>query len=158
MTNSQIISYLEDIVAPTQTLNLTWWQTRIRDLAEKLKEEQMSANTKHSEGRDMTKISGELLPCPFCGGSAEISGASIECVNSDCWGPAIHHFAHAEDSIEAWNTRTSPPPSGEAGEMTDEMVERAVDAWMGSNGRDVHAIMRHALEAALPTIKEPTDE
>lgn len=56
----------------------------------------------------MTETVSALLPCPFCGEQPELYGASIECVNSDCWGPAIYHFARAPDTVEAWNRRATP--------------------------------------------------
>jgi hypothetical protein len=128
----------------------------------------------------MTMISDELLPCPFCGWQPDTEnrpshGTDIYCANETCGGARIVVSAdeterHGEEAIHRWNTRTSPPPSGEAGEVTDEMVQAACDAYYSQTGFDWAwqqrrgmqagnlAAMRAALVAALPTIKEPTDE
>jgi hypothetical protein len=87
----------------------------------------------------MTMISEELLPCPFCGwrpdslrGDVEVS---IYCPNEGC---GLAHVTRTnypdpiddcwEQAVSAWNLRTSPPPSGEAGEVTEqpewELVEQ----------------------------------
>lgn len=71
----------------------------------------------------MTMISEELLPCPFCGGDARlgISGdygdgdPQVHCDNLQCRISGPYCDTEAE-AIAAWNLRTSPPPSGEAGE------------------------------------------
>lgn len=50
----------------------------------------------------------ELLPCPFCGGEAEINGANKygwsvwckKCHSNNNWGHAME-----QEAIEAWNTR-----------------------------------------------------
>ncbi len=88
----------------------------------------------------MTKISEELLPCPFCGWQPDTEnrpshGTDIYCANETCGGARIVVSAdeterHGEEAIHRWNTRTSPPPSGEAGEPKVrplEWVDRIVD-------------------------------
>jgi hypothetical protein len=66
--------------------------------------------------------------------------------------------------IERWNLRTSPPPSGEAGEARDLALEEAALAVERDPMRHhfpstiaAAATRVRALKSALPTIKEPTD-
>jgi Lar family restriction alleviation protein len=152
----------------------------------------------------MTKISEELLPCPFCGGAAKIVhhhkyAVTARCMACECDGPDVETEAEA---IAAWNLRTiptfcdrcsspvackdgcqispskralrtSPPPSGEAGEVV-ERVQKARAAIASlvpdyanrADDTDNQAGFRNAIEqglwyidkALLPTIEEPTDE
>jgi Lar family restriction alleviation protein len=76
----------------------------------------------------MTKISEELLPCPFCGSTdIDVNSAGGEnaafCNCNDCGvcQDYDNKWTKAE-AISAWNLRTSPPPSGDAGEVTDEIA------------------------------------
>lgn len=139
----------------------------------------------------MTMISEELLPCPFCGAvpkweendavDARSWGPEyrIACRNAACFGPVTSNYGNRPDAIAAWNRRA--PPSGEAGEVTDEMVERAMKEFaliahkttperydedkaasqtypIGRERLELsRKAIRAALTAALPTIKEPTD-
>ena len=55
----------------------------------------------------------KLLPCPFCGGEAEIVssefGIHVKCKNEKCWNIDYHS---EQQAIKAWNTRhTEPTPS-----------------------------------------------
>lgn len=61
-----------------------------------------------------SKTATELLPCPFCGGEAELTYLEydpvapwfIQCANRECEiGPATWRKTEA-DAIEAWNKRT----------------------------------------------------
>jgi hypothetical protein len=61
-------------------------------------------------------------------------------------------------SRELLSLRTSPPPSGEAGEVTDEMVERVGERLAKLAISVDPQLVRTILTAALPTIKEPIDE
>lgn len=58
----------------------------------------------------------ELLPCPFCGGEAEIHpahyGCFVECNDCDA---ATRVERLESDAIKRWNTRTNTIPVG-AGE------------------------------------------
>lgn len=56
----------------------------------------------------------ELLPCPFCGGEAELmyweddllSAFSVACTNDDCYMMVDTGFyRNLQDAIDAWNTR-----------------------------------------------------
>lgn len=64
----------------------------------------------------------ELLPCPFCGGEAEIEEISEEnshtgtagyaagCANSECLVyQTFDKFALRKDAVKAWNTRAPSP-------------------------------------------------
>lgn len=54
----------------------------------------------------------ELLPCPFCGGDAQVVPAYgtfyVECIT--CYASAGLPEEDEENAIEQWNGRT--PPSG----------------------------------------------
>ena len=86
----------------------------------------------------------------------------------------IAEFAYdnAEEICEALSLRTSPPPSGEAGEVTIDALLNAYDAETATvplghehigRGRSTYNWRREVvrelreLSKALPTIKEPTD-
>lgn len=71
---------------------------------------------------DMLDAKG-LLPCPFCGGPAELDNAAepqfarrptVTCSNEDCFGymPSAY-FARDVDAIAAWNRRASLPAGNE---------------------------------------------
>lgn len=53
------------------------------------------------------EVANELLPCPFCGGKAEIDRYTIKpyvsCTRCGCSMPDRHQTV--EQAIEAWNTR-----------------------------------------------------
>ncbi|MBR5874833.1 MAG: Lar family restriction alleviation protein [Oscillospiraceae bacterium] len=59
----------------------------------------------------------ELLPCPFCGGEAEMFPMNIKpqygywVVCSNC-GAEQPQYKTKEESIKAWNTRTNTIPVG----------------------------------------------
>lgn len=69
----------------------------------------------------------ELKPCPFCGGEAQIDSTELHdeyraddftwlviCSSAACYGNAYqldHTFYNRQDAVEAWNTRTPPPPN-----------------------------------------------
>jgi hypothetical protein len=121
----------------------------------------------------MTKISEELLPCPFCGWQPDTEnrpshGTDIYCANETCGGARIVVSAdeterHGEEAIHRWNTRTSPPPSSEAGEPVAWRWQHPETAhfvgWIVGPQRpeDSDGWVIEPLYA-LPTIKEPTDE
>lgn len=60
----------------------------------------------------------KLLPCPFCGGKAELSDDylffSVHCTNADCE-IETKRFRFKLDAIKAWNKRHNTPP------MVDEV-------------------------------------
>ena len=59
---------------------------------------------------------GELKPCPFCGGEAELHEITfgekrffIDCSNGECPVlPQTDSFGYKEPAIHVWNTRQSP--------------------------------------------------
>ena len=61
----------------------------------------------------------ELLPCPFCGGEAELNphfyDFLIAC--SSC-GIGTHFYHTKREAIEAWNTRTNTIPVGNGKDYT----------------------------------------
>lgn len=67
---------------------------------------------------------GELLPCPFCGGPAEVEskrcGWRVHCIKPSCYtaGPYPDDCTEAE-AITAWNQRT-----GQLVAVADDAVER----------------------------------
>jgi len=71
----------------------------------------------------------ELLPCPFCGGDAEIDqdmgGFAAYCVSCDC---AMDVYGPLESTIAAWNRRAAPPPE------KNWYSSALVDAVLGGTG------------------------
>lgn len=66
----------------------------------------------------------ELLPCPFCGGEADIYAISENIMNvrcTNCYGETCSYFK-AKDAIEAWNTRAERTCKIEGG-YYDEVME-----------------------------------
>ena len=67
---------------------------------------------------------GELLPCPFCGGPAEVEskrcGWRVHCIKPSCYtaGPYPDDCTEAE-AITAWNQRT-----GQLVAVADDVIER----------------------------------
>ncbi len=67
---------------------------------------------------------GELLPCPFCGGPAEVEskrcGWRVHCIKPSCYtaGPYPDDCTEAE-AITRWNQRT-----GQLVAVSDDAVER----------------------------------
>ena len=67
---------------------------------------------------------GELLPCPFCGGPAEVEskrcGWRVHCIKPSCYtaGPYPDDCTEAE-AITAWNQRT-----GQLVAVADDAIER----------------------------------
>ena len=47
----------------------------------------------------------KLLPCPFCGGEAEIGASTIWCTNEYCGSELYHPLLSREELIKQWNTR-----------------------------------------------------
>lgn len=58
-----------------------------------------------------------LLPCPFCGGEAEIGVSAIWCTNEVCGAELYHPLLSREDLIKQWNTR----------KPMERIIERLVD-------------------------------
>lgn len=53
---------------------------------------------------------GIVLPCPFCGGEAELkqlSGRWAVCCKTHCVGTKI--YGNKNKALTAWNTRQAPP-------------------------------------------------
>lgn len=78
----------------------------------------------------------ELLPCPFCGGAAEIVGhvdgtGEVRC---STWTCSVVFVSHSiERSVERWNRRTPPPETAKLLEIARREVDTApskmADAW-----------------------------
>ena len=113
----------------------------------------------------------ELLPCPFCGGAAvreaRLDCSIVRCINrhNGCSvNMRTHKCATLSEAIAAWNTRAPSP----APEITEEMVERAIEAALPELQRrealmadpmtldriQTRRIVRAALTAALATQKD----
>src|SRR5688500_246720 len=120
-------------------------------------------------------MSEQLLPCPFCGGAAQVVGDRDVgfCVVSDC-GAALgeeydnaayhnHDFITEADAIEAWNRRraTSTPAAApdalrEALSWALDMIDMYDERLAGIDGRErvystVHLAGKAKARAALAT-------
>jgi len=120
-------------------------------------------------------MSEQLLPCPFCGGAAQVVGDRDVgfCVVSDC-GAALgeeydnaaypnHDFITEADAIEAWNRRraTSTPAAApdalrEALSWALDMIDMYDERLAGIDGRErvystVHRAGKAKARAALAT-------
>ncbi len=80
----------------------------------------------------------ELLPCPFCGGPAELDNAAepqftrrptVTCANEDCFGymPSAY-FARDSEAIEAWNRRPALSQRDEHIRVLTEALTKTNDA------------------------------
>lgn len=103
-------------------------------------------------------FTGDLKPCPFCGGEASVSQGEqdgrpfyyIEC--DDCTGTA--------DSVTAWNKRQSAPPEVERiliVEALGELVCAIERKWEGEPERRRANALSPRIEDALKKAKELLD-
>ena len=65
----------------------------------------------------VTVLEGELLPCPFCGGKAEINGSgamfyTVECETGCVYLPSAGRFTSKYNAIKCWNTRALQKKEG----------------------------------------------
>lgn len=64
----------------------------------------------------------ELLPCPFCGGEAEVAHLSnmpnVIYVWCKCCGASTKGYAYSKTAIRKWNTRTNTIPVGNGKDYT----------------------------------------
>lgn len=74
----------------------------------------------------------KLLPCPFCGGEAEIvkwhnapAGHFVDCNNIDCEVQPQHAGRTKGLAITAWNTRTQPTANESMQQWIDHHNARA---------------------------------
>ena len=93
----------------------------------------------------------ELKPCPFCGNAPEMESEDgfsfVRCYDQHCKADARSGLWLSEsEAIEAWNTRAPVV-------VTDEMVERALDAYVKTiyvpRGGVPYEAVRNALGAVL---------
>ena len=52
----------------------------------------------------------ELLPCPFCGGEAQVRGSFMDGFRVECCGlcfASTQRYRTEAEAIEAWNTRSA---------------------------------------------------
>ena len=117
-----------------------------------------------------------LLPCPFCGGDAEIvhieegenAGGSCVCCKR-CNASSNVEFEFKENFISNWNRRSSSKAEGEMREALDDMkhalekLNGAVDAmWNDPAGRTVsarhQADITHAQQVAKKTLDDSPKE
>lgn len=72
----------------------------------------------------------ELLPCPFCGGEAEMvrTGTPRRSCQVACSNCNTHHESadEGEDSGASWNTRTFPAQSPRAEEASSDPLASIV--------------------------------
>ena len=71
------------------------------------------------EAQEECTKQGIVLPCPFCGGEAELkqlSGRWAVCCKTHCVGTKIH--GNKAKALTAWNARQAPPRE-EAGHEAD---------------------------------------
>lgn len=99
----------------------------------------------------MANLSHDLLPCPFCGGSADEDHAS------DCWFKLREVGQSKARMAEAWNRRATPPSPSTA-PVKDHVLREEVNSL-----RDValefhaHASLRERLRAAIdPLLSAPS--
>jgi hypothetical protein len=75
----------------------------------------------------------ELLPCPFCGGEAEIIRCSVHCNNPACEAQPFTAGQSEAEAIAAWNRRASP----------DDLLLQAAEALecnaMWAEGSEAHS-------------------
>lgn len=78
-------------------------------------------------------MSADLLPCPWCGGCAEIDetfgsvpGWAVSCATDDCLGyKTFGSYARKADAAKAWNTRAPSPALSLAQEACAQIAEAA---------------------------------
>jgi hypothetical protein len=81
----------------------------------------------------------ELLPCPFCGGPAEVEskrcGWRVHCIKPSCYtaGPYPDDCTEAE-AITAWNQRT-----GQLVAVADDAIERVARTLAPNHDNDIIA-------------------
>ena len=93
-----------------------------------------------------------LLPCPFCGGRAEIyhpSGAGgrfqfrVRCTNPDCkaWGPGFERYKPTEkQSAEWWNNRADVELFKKIGRLKERIQ---IVSFLSAGLKDEKAICPH---------------
>ena len=106
----------------------------------------------------------DLLPCPFCGESAEritigededdpnFGGDVIQC--SRCLASSHVEFEFKENLVSAWNTRSDKAARKAAFEEAAKVANRAAEAAadMAITGLSEHARRRESMNAAACSI------
>lgn len=78
-------------------------------------------------------VTGELKPCPFCGGSKAFVSSTLDgkwyatCGGDQC--SFVGHFDTEPEAIAAWNTRTAHALPGDVGMLRAELE------WYGEQAR-----------------------
>jgi len=104
-------------------------QPRIRFM--NFDDKQLTSSIGDARGSFNTESAGSLLPCPFCGGRAQICGEPdyadrhglyVECQSADCWcsmgefwdcdAMPDHYFRDVESAVAAWNRRANVKGEG----------------------------------------------